>query len=307
LRQKLTTPIPNFFLIGVQKAGTTAIAEALSSHPEIFIADPKEPNFFVYSGGNPYGWEARGKDSIEWYLSLYRDARGQTALGDASPHYLCCDHCAGQIHQFNPDAKIVAVLRNPVYRAFSMYRYWYMNSLLPASADDFVDCFRHEKLRSPAGENHKLRVGYFGKHLQRYFAVFARDRIKVVFYHELVNHPRSFYRSIQAHLGVTPMTIDGMNRPVNVTVEHRLKILFYLLNRGYRGPIFDGLKTTNVGAALRRLRQGVNRANLKPRSKWLKFPSERYAELIAAYCDDIALLEDMLGVDLAGWRSGAML
>ena len=90
--------IPNFFLIGPPKAGTTAVAETLSKHPEIFISDPKEPDFFVYQGGNPYGWDAKGKDSLDWYLGLFEAARSHTAVGDASPYYICCYHVAEQIY-----------------------------------------------------------------------------------------------------------------------------------------------------------------------------------------------------------------
>ncbi len=306
--------IPNFFLIGPAKAGTTAVAEGLALHPEIFISEPKEPFFFMYQGGNPYGLEASGKDSLAWYLSLYQNADGHKALGDATTYYICLYHCAAEIYEFNPDAKIIAILRNPVFRAFSMYRYWHMNSPHPISTDDFVDCFHGEKLRHPFEIDREIRIGHlkdpglYGKHLKRYFQVFPRDQIKIVFYDELVNDPSSFYKSLHAHLGVTlDKKFLPENQPVNVTVERKSKTLHHLLNRGYSGPILDGVKKTPIGAVLRSLRETVNAANVKPKSEELKFPAERYAELIAVYRDDIAQLEDLLGVDLEGWRNGEML
>ncbi len=310
----MTKRIPNFFLIGPMKCGTTAVAAGLSAHPDIFMSDPKEPNFFVYQGGNPYQWDPAGKDSLDWYLGLYRDARAQKVLGDASPFYISLHHCAEQIYRFNPEARIVAILRNPVLRAFSLYRSWNSYSARPVGQDDFVDCFHGEKLSLSAERDRKLRLGWlkdvgnYGKHLQRYFAVFPRDQIKIVFYQDLVNDPRSFYQSIFGHLGVAS---DGAflpeNREVNVTIERKFRRLHHLLNRGYHGRIYDEMKKTTLGAMMRRLRASANRTNIKPKSEELKFPVDRYGELIAAYKDDIALVEDMLGVDLAGWRNNTML
>jgi hypothetical protein len=306
--------LPNFFLIGAQKAGTTAVAETLSRHPEIFISEPKEPSFFVYQGGNPYGWKASGRDSLAWYQSLYHEAQNRKVLGDASPYYIYCHHCAEQIYRFNPDAKIIAILRNPLFRAFSMYRYWHMNSPRPISPDDFIDCFQHEKLHLRFEASRKLHVGwlrdagYYGMQLKRYFDVFPRDNIKVLFYHHLVNDPQAFYNNIFEHLAVAPIdNIAAVNRVTNITVERRFKNIFHLLNRGHRGPVFDNLKKSPLGSVLRHVRDAVNGINVKPRSEWIKFPSEHYAELIAAYHDDIASLEDMLGVDLEGWRDCTML
>lgn len=306
--------VPNFFLIGPMKAGTTAVAEALKSHPDIFVCETKEPCFFIYRGANPYGWEANGKDSLDWYLSLYRDAQAKKAVGDATPYYISMPHCAGEIHKFNPDARIIAILRNPVLRAFSTYRYWHMNSPYPVGADDFVACFHGEKLMHEFERHRTDRFGwlkgngYYGEHLKAYFDVFPREQIEVLFYDELVKDPRSFYRRIHAHLGVAAdEEFLPENREVNVTVEREFKRLHGLLNRGYRGGVADSLKKTKLGAVARGLREAVNKANVKPKSRQLKFPAVRYDELIAVYREDIALLEDMLGVDLEGWRNNTML
>ena len=303
--------IPNFFLIGPPKAGTTAVAETLSKHPEIFISDPKEPDFFVYQGGNPYGWDAKGKDSLDWYLGLFEAARSHTAVGDASPYYICCYHVAEQIYRFNPDARIIAILRNPVYRAFSMYRYWHTNSPRELSASDFIASFQSELLGSPFEFQQEARVGwlkdtgFYAKHLKRYLDLFPREQVKAMFYEDLIGDPKGFYQSIYRHLGVSPD--DGyaaVNREINVTVERRWKRLHSLANRGYHGPIAKIAKSVPAGRYLRRLRRSLNEANIKPKSQELAFPQDRYAELIATYDEDITMLEEMLGIDLQGWRTG---
>ena len=306
--------IPNFFLIGPMKAGTTAVAEGLKSHPDIFLSEVKEPCFFIYQGGNPHGWEAGGKDSLEWYLGLYREAQSQKAVGDASPYYISMPHCAREIRNFNPEAKIIAILRNPVLRAFSMYRYWHTNTSEPISADDFVECFLNEKLVHDSEQNRSGRFGwlqgngFYGRLLQAYFGAFPREQIKVLFYDELVNDPRLFYERIYRHLGVaTAEDLYPENREVNPTVERKFKGLHRWLNRGYHGPIARTLKKAKIDVLARGLREGVNSSNVKPKSRQLKFPAERYGELITVYRDDIALLEDMLGVDLEGWRNNTML
>jgi hypothetical protein len=278
------------------------------------LSKTKEPCFFIYQGGNPLGWEANGKDSLEWYLGLYRDAQSRKAVGDASPYYISMPHCAGEIRKFNPEARIVAILRNPVLRAFSMYRYWYMNTSHPIGADDFVDSFHGEKLVHESERGRTSRFGwlkgngFYGRHLQPYFDAFPRAQVEVLFYDQLVRDPCAFYRDLHEHLGVAAAAeFSPENREVNVTLERKFKALHRWLNKGHHGPVATGLKRTKIGALARGLREAVNRTNVKPKFRQLKFPAERYEELIAVYRDDISLLEDMLGVDLDGWRDNTML
>jgi hypothetical protein len=307
--------IPNYILVGAMKAGTTKISSRLAQHPQIFVTEPKEPCFFLYQGGNPYELELTELSSLDYYLSLFEKAQGNLAIGEASPYYLSCFHCAEAIYKFNPSMKILIVLRNPLHRAFSAYRYWHQDTSHHLSQEDFIDAFMTEGLVKFAerGRRHRIGwmkdIGFYSKHLKRYLDVFPRDNVKVVFYDELVKSPETFFEGIFDFLGVPH---DGAgaeldSEKVNVTYEAKYHAVRHLLNKGYDGAIVRALKKTPIGSTLRGVRSRINSINKKEKAEELTFPSHRYGELIEVYREDIEALEAMTCSDLGGWRTGSML
>ena len=109
---------PNFFIVGGVKCGTTSLAAALNKHPKIFIPSEKEPHFFATDVGF--------KRSEE-YLRLYRDASNAIALGDASTGYLYDANAGRRIREFDPNSKVIIMLRNPADAAFSLWQYMQVN------------------------------------------------------------------------------------------------------------------------------------------------------------------------------------
>ena len=111
--------LPNFFIVGAAKSGTTSLAEYLKQHPEIFMSEFKEPHYFLPEGAmasNYYGtWDN--------YMSLFKDVRNEKAIGEASTGYLYYPESARMIINRIPDAKIIISLRNPVEMAFSLYQH----------------------------------------------------------------------------------------------------------------------------------------------------------------------------------------
>lgn len=145
--------LANFFLIGPPKCATTSIANALNQHSQIFMCTPKEPNYFLYSEGNPYQLVTRDHPLTEPdYNRMFRDAGAVGIRGDASTSYIYGEHCAASIHKYNSESKIAAVLRNPVERAYSMYLYWYQFSpdVKKVSPGDFRLKFLSDALSSEA-------------------------------------------------------------------------------------------------------------------------------------------------------------
>lgn len=112
-----TVPLPNFLIIGAMKAGTTALADALGRHPDVFMCDPKEPNFFCESRKT---W----RKGLGWYEGLFRDVTTETAIGEASTWYSREPHHSGVVEKVAdtlPQVRIVYLVRHPVDRIRSMY------------------------------------------------------------------------------------------------------------------------------------------------------------------------------------------
>ncbi|MBY6189135.1 sulfotransferase [Microbulbifer agarilyticus] len=116
---------PNFFLVGAAKAGTTSIAQALGQHPNIFITDPKEPNF-ISSLDN---CDSLSETDIAEYLKYYRSVTDESIIGEASVNNLPAKMAAKHIRQINPDSKILISLRNPLTRVQSLYEMYSRHGL----------------------------------------------------------------------------------------------------------------------------------------------------------------------------------
>lgn len=116
---------PNFFLIGASKAGTTSIAQALGEHPQVFITNPKEPDFFNQFDSA----ETIDQGILSDYLKLYTSVKDELVIGEASVSSLHSTMAAKHIYNFNPDAKILILLRNPLQRIYSLYEMYIRQGL----------------------------------------------------------------------------------------------------------------------------------------------------------------------------------
>ncbi|RLG08342.1 MAG: sulfotransferase, partial [Thaumarchaeota archaeon] len=108
---------PNFFIVGAPKCGTHAMYTFLKAHPEIFMPERKEFQYFATDLVRGTQYEL----SEEEYLSYFRIAKDEKRLGEASTWYLYSKKAASNIKKFNPHAKIIVMLRHPIEM---MYSYW---------------------------------------------------------------------------------------------------------------------------------------------------------------------------------------
>src|SRR5262249_48350340 len=107
--------IPDFFIIGHQKCGTTALYKMIQDHPAIYLPEMKEPISFITEGlPRPPRWAGRGRPAtLPEYLDLFAEAGPEQMAGEASPQYLQYAQAPAAIATLNPDAKIIALLREP--------------------------------------------------------------------------------------------------------------------------------------------------------------------------------------------------
>ena len=183
-----TRPRPNLFIIGAMKSGTTSLNAYLGAHPQILMSETKEPGYFV----KEMGW-AKGE---EWYLSLFESAGEIEIVGEASTHYTKAPRYEGvaeRISRFNPDARFIYIMRDPVKRTIS--HYWH-NVRFEGERRDMLTAIREE--------GHYREVSHYSVQMAPYFETFGRDRVYILTFEEMVADPLVTVRKIFAWLGIDP-------------------------------------------------------------------------------------------------------
>ncbi len=197
---------PNFFIVGAPKCGTTALYEYLRPHPNIFMPRVKEPHFFAKDLGTyPF------IKTLDDYTRLFAD-RGEQHLsvGEASVYYLRSSTAIANIHAFNPDAKIIAMFRNPVEMVHSLHSQ--LLYVAEESEPDFETAWRMQAQRRegiglpPASRGGFLvqyaEVGAFGTQAERLLSTFPPAQVKIILYDDFAASPKAVYDDVIRFLGI---------------------------------------------------------------------------------------------------------
>jgi hypothetical protein len=294
-------PRPDFFIVGAFKAGTTALYSYLRQHPQIFMPFLKEPLFFGSDLTRRYG-----RMTLEEYLALFRAARDGHRIGEASAWYLYSQTAAREIHDFSPSAQIIVMLRNPIDVMYAQHR-----QLMFGVAEDLTDFAealdaepaRRRGERLPPGplrvENLYYRESVrFADQLERYLAVFGRERMHVIVYDDLRADTQGVYQRVLDFLGV-----DSDFRASFAVVNENKRVLLPSLQRLVYQPPRPLLR------AVRRLRRfpamhWLRSAVLKVNSRAERRPPMDLAlrsRLQKEFAPDIERLGLLIGRDLSSW------
>jgi Sulfotransferase family len=298
--------LPDFFVAGVPKAGTTALHAALARHPGLYLSAVKEPKFFLTDGPPPaQGGPGDAKTLREnvWrradYEALFESAPPGSLLGESTPFYLYSQAAQQRIRALVPQARLILVLRDPIERAHSNWAHLWSAGLDPI--DDFVRACADEDRRVAAGWAdfwHYKRLGLYGQQLQHLYTVFPPEHVLLFRYRDLVGDPAGVLNRICAFLGVSQGQISDLPRE-NVTAHPDHSRRHRYLSRVVRAG--SAVTTALPGHPARKvidklessLQQGAT-----PRRPltW----SERQA-LVPFFEADVRLLEDVTGEDFSGW------
>ncbi len=306
-----TTTLPNFLIIGAQKAGTTALYHYLNQHPEIFMSPIKEPHFFAFEGEELDFRGPRDREVLSHfvvndegaYRALFEGVRGEKALGEASAMYLYSEKAPARIKHHVPGTRLIAVLRDPVERAYSQFLHMRRDGREPLA--DFAEALEveEERVRSGWAPNwHYKRAGFYHRQLLRYHEAFGPGRIRVYLYEDLNADPTGVLKDVHKFLGVDGSFVPDVSRRYNVSgvpKSRRLHALHALLLRP--NPVKTALKPFFPKKVRRRLVEGSlnalrNRNLVKP-----PFPEEVRRALIEEYREDVSKLQGLIGRDLSGW------
>lgn len=202
------TRTPDFILAGAQRAGSTALAEALAEHPGASITDPKEPSYFAtlfgslgYSGPGDQWFASQNVSDWDDYLRL---CESEAAIsGEASVMYLAIPGTAAAIREKLPDVKIVIVLRDPLSRARSAHSYLRVKGR--ETEKRFSIALSQEQQRRKLGYGPMWwfeGASDYGPGLEEYFAAFGRERVFVTTNEDLKADPVVVLADICAFLGI---------------------------------------------------------------------------------------------------------
>lgn len=272
--------LPNFLIIGAPKAGTTTLYDHFRAHPEIFMPRVKEAKFFsTYDQDNRRGLAIR---TLAEYEALFDEATTETAIGEASPHYLMDGRAAARIRETLPDVRMIASLRNPVDRAYSIFQ---MNQR---------DRGAHAGVAfGRAIETDRNLQETYADRLERYFAQFPRGQIRIILLEDLETAPRPTLQSLFDFLGVDPDFEPDIARVSNPGGAPRVKLLHGLLTDPRLRAVGRSALPTGLTERLKALRS----RNLRKTA----LPAEDRRKAVAFFRDDILKTQEMIGRDLSAW------
>lgn len=301
--------MPNFFVIGAPRAGTTALHYYLNQHPEIYMSSQKEPNFFAFDQGRfdlNYPEDA-GKENVilhstptlESYEYLFRAVTNEKAIGDVSPFYLSSPGAPQRIRQFIPEAKLIAMLRDPVERAYSHYT----QSARAANQDpaNFVQVLEAEEANHIWGEaRFYIQQGNYFTYLSRYYDLFDRSQIKIYLYEDFQADPHLVLKDIFKWLEVDSSYIPNTSLKYNISGVPKNKNLDLLLSRS--NPLKPLLKKVLPPFAINQLVAWQNRLQNRNLTGSPNLSQEVRQALIEKYFKtEILNLQSLIQQDLSLW------
>ena len=296
---------PSFFIVGAPRCGTTALSKALGGHPRIAFSKPKETHFLLEDRS-----AMQIADIRRLYLQRFQPdlARDSQAIGDGSVSYLYEPDAIRRAIAFDPRAKFIASVRNPLDMLHS-----YHARLLYTLDEDEADFSRAWSLQSERRTGRKIprrcripqllqygEIAMLGSHIARLFEVAGRERCHVVVFDDFISNPGGVYRQMLEFIG-----IDDDHRREFKAKRNNAGIKYRWLQQFAMNPpqwIFRLIDFSDAGTLkrLKKLRKRIKRFN-RAREKRDPLPEHMRAMLSEYYRIDVGKLSDLLERDLTYW------
>ena len=295
---------PDFFIVGATRSGTTSMRNYLQEHPDIFIPRiPGEPHFF---GSDLYRQNDIRDEQV--YLSLFDEAKDEIRVGEKSVSYLYSKRAAVEIKEFQPSAKIIIMLRNPVdvmYFSHSQLFYYGLESLFDfkAALDAEGDRSRGLRLPKDVGLQEAWKFLYrdkvrFAEQVQGYLDTFGRENVNINIFDDFVRDTSRVYKDNLLFLDVAP-DFQPEFRAFNTDRRVRSVAMHKFIKRAPQS-IRLLMKIVAPFQLRQRVVDGLRRLNSNPEPRVL-LPQELRRQLQAELLPEVEQLSTLLGRDLTHW------
>jgi hypothetical protein len=290
---------PNFFIIGAPKCGTTSLANWLSAHPEVYIPPVKEPHFFNTD------MNYINTSNTRQYQRLFKGVRDHhAAAGEASVFYLYSNNAVFNIEQYQPHARYLVLLRNPVDMAYSLHEQ--MVVAANENVEDFWEAWqlanqRARGYRIPNGcRDHRI-INYYeicrlGHQVEKLHETILPNRILFLLLDDLKSDPRSAYLRVLSFLNVRD---DGRATfPTRNPAKQRRSMLARRIVKG-ANDVRRRSGVPRLGTGLMSVADKWNTV-YRPRSS---MEHEVRSELQKVFAPEIERLEAQIGRNISEWKS----
>jgi hypothetical protein len=301
--------MPDFFIVGHGKSGTTALYEMLRRHPQIYMPDVKEPWFFAADLPVRVKGSNQLPTTLEEYLAMFEGARPEQRVGEATASYLLSRTAAASIADLQPDARIIAILREPASFLRSLHLQFVQsyveteNDLRKALA---LEAMRRQGEAIPQDTERPQLLLYsehvrYVEQLRRYHAVFPPEQVLILIYEDFRNDNEAIVRQVLRFLTVDD-TRQIVEMEANPTVRVRSRRLYELTRSLYmgHGAISSAVKAGIKAVTPQQLRRGALHT-LRRRVLYDKprLPDEELMlELRRRFKGEVVALSEYLGRDL---------
>jgi hypothetical protein len=274
------TVFPNLIVPGVARSGSTWLYECFKESPEFSVPKVKEVNYF-----NRDAAYERGDD---WYASQFMAAHNTQIVADVTPTYFCCPIAIKRMYALVPEARVLVVLRDPRYRAYSAYLGYVQKGLIPEKAS-VMDSHKFLKFDNQPGI---LEHGHYAEYLENLFSYFDPSQVLIKYFDELQSDPRLFLSEVFNFCDVVgaglPSCVD------NVVNESRYSRVVRGLHVATNRILPESFRSYGHGLAIRARRKFAPRFSGIPRSE--------LARLTEYYVRHIERVENMLNKNLGDWK-----
>ena len=283
----------DFFIVGAPKAGTTSLYHYLSEHPQVVMSSQKEPDYFSDKEIQEQGmYYAKSRvNTLDKYKSLFVQ-KESVVYGEASVSYLFYENVAEDIKKYNPNAKIIIMLRNPIERAFSHYLMDYRLGLISDSFENII-AKKSKHKNAHLFYQQYIEVSKYATQIQRYLDFFEKENILFIDYEDFKKNVSKTVDQVYNFLNISTEFVADINTKHNTFIMPKNKIIRLIYSFVFLRKILTILFPIYL---VKHIRVLLFKSDKKP-----ELLKETRSLLKKIFNDDIKKLEEVLAKNYSKW------
>ena len=283
----------DFFIVGAPKAGTTSLYHYLNEHPQVEMSSQKEPDYFSDKAIHEQKmYYAKNRvNTLDKYEALFLQKESMV-YGEGSVSYLFYDNVAEDIKKYNPNAKIIIMLRNPIERAFSHYLMDYRLGLISDSFENII-AKKSKHKNAHLFYQQYIEVSKYATQIQRYLDFFEKENILFIDYKDFKKNVSKTVDQVYNFLNISADFSADTNTKYNAFTIPRNKVIRFIYSFVFFRRILTFLFPIYL---VKNIRFFLFKSDKKP-----ELLKETRSLLRKIFHDDIKKLEKVLGKDYSKW------